>query len=145
MKTSPETYNLLVIEDDVSEQKLIRILVKNSGYSCTIKFLDDGTEALDFINKYPAPTSENEKIHLIFLDLNLPKVNGIDVLKTIKQSVLLRSTPIVILTTSNNENDIFQAYEAGASGFVRKPATIEEYERTLNAILRYWFDICILK
>lgn len=144
MAGTAETYNLLVIEDDLSEQKLIKMMVDKSGYSFIIKFLNDGEQAVNYVNSYPGSEEVFSKIHLIFLDLNLPKVNGINVLKAIKRNNSLLKTPVVVLTTSNNKSDINSAYEAGASGFVIKPSIIDDYENTIRQILGYWVGICLL-
>jgi CheY-like chemotaxis protein len=143
MVTTVEAYNLLVIEDDPSEQKLIRMMVKISGYPFTIKFLNDGEEAVNFIKSFPDKEELFGKVHLIFLDLNLPKVNGIEVLKTIRQNDILKKTPVVVLTTSNSKSDINLAYEAGASGFVRKPSLVDEYEKAIRKVFDYWFGTCL--
>lgn len=143
MATTVENYNLLVIEDDLSEQKLIRMIVKNTAFPCTIKFLDNGEDAVNFLVSYPDNLEVFTKIHLIFLDLNLPKVNGIEVLKAIRQNENLRKTPVVVLTTSNSKSDITQAYEAGAWGFVRKPSVVDDYENAVKKIFDYWFGLCL--
>jgi CheY-like chemotaxis protein len=144
MITEQETFNILVIEDELSEQKLIKMLIKNSGYNIKLKFINDGEEATKFISSFANNESINEKIDLIFLDLNLPKINGIVVLKTLKNNYHLKSIPVLVLTTSNNQSDINLAYIEGASGYIRKPAVFEEYEKKIEVILNYWLNICIL-
>jgi CheY-like chemotaxis protein len=144
MSGNEEIFNLLVIEDDPGEQKLIKIMVSGSGFNCNIKYMNDGEEAINFFDSLQAEEDGIEKFNLIFLDLNLLKINGIEVLKKIKQTPLLKNIPVVVLTTSNNKKDINMAYEAGASGYIRKPTTAEEYEKSIKIILQYWFEVCIL-
>ncbi len=143
MATTVDSYNLLVIEDDLSEQKLIKLMLKTSGYSFVTKFIDDGEEAVNFINSFIINKDVLGKIHLVLLDLNLPKVNGIDILKAIKSNQQLHQTPVVVLTTSNNKSDIISAYEAGASGYVRKPSSVDEYEKIIKQVFDYWFSACL--
>ena len=144
MASSAELYNLLVVEDDLSEQKLIKMMVNKSGYSFSIKFINDGEQAVNYVNSFPNSESEFSKIHLIFIDLNLPKVSGINVLKAIKGNIYLFKTPVVVLTTSDSKSDVSLAYEAGASGFVIKPSVIDDYENTIRKILEYWIGICLI-
>lgn len=144
MITEQETYNILVIEDEQSEQKLIKMLFKSSGYNVKLKFINDGEEAISFIGSFENNETNNEKIHLILLDLNLRKINGIEVLRTLKSNHLLKPVPVLVLTTSNNQSDIDLAYIEGASGYIRKPAVFEEYEKKIEVILNYWLNICIL-
>ena len=139
-----EVFNILVIEDDISEQKLIKMLIKDSGFNAEINILNDGEEAIHFINSSPETGELFPKIDLIFLDLNLPKINGIDVLLAIKRHKKLRILPVIVLTTSNSTNDVAIAYESGASGYIRKPSVIDEYEKTISGILHYWFEICLI-
>jgi CheY-like chemotaxis protein len=139
----PELYNILIIEDSVSEQKLLKLLFNNSGYTCNVNFLNNGEEAVNYFTNYTEEES-SEKPDLIFLDLNLPRIGGLEVLKTIKFNEKLKHTAVIILSTTNNKNEVMEAYESGASGFVRKPAAFEDYEKSLKVILQYWFDICVL-
>jgi CheY-like chemotaxis protein len=81
---------------------------------------------------------------LILLDLNLPKINGLNLLKHIKSSENIKKIPVVIFTTSNAEIDVNNCYENFACGYFRKPTTINEFELKINSILGYWFKSCIL-
>lgn len=144
MAVTEETHNLLVLEDDLSEQKLIKLMVEKSGHSLAIRFINNGEDAVNYINDYPISETVFTKIHLILLDLNMPKINGINILKTLKLNNHLHKIPVVVLTTSNNKNDINQAYDAGASGFVIKPNVIDEYENVIKQVFDYWFGICLL-
>lgn len=143
MNTTNEAYNLLVIEDDPSEQKLIKIIVKNSHPNFNINFIGNGEDALTYINTIATKNKSNGKINLVLLDLNIPKINGIEVLKAFKKSNKYKSVPVVILTTSNNLQDVERAYEAGASGYIRKPNVIQDYENVLNDLFHYWFKLCL--
>lgn len=141
---SSPVFNILIIEDDLSEQKLIKMMAKNSPYDIHFRFIDNGEEALEFIESYTEEQAAVERISLVLLDLNLPRVKGIELLKTIKQNKFLNRVPVVILTTSNNIVDITSAYESGASGYIRKPSIIDEYENTINGLFNYWFGLCLI-
>ncbi len=138
-----ETFNLLIIEDDPSEQKLLKMIITESGYNTHLKFISDGEEAIDFINSFPGLETIFNRINLVLLDLNLPKINGIEILESLKRNPLLKKVPAIILTTSHNKNDVEAAYNAGASGYIRKPSTIQEYEAAINTLFNYWFGICL--
>lgn len=138
-----ETFHLLIIEDDPSEQKLLKMIINETGYSAHLKFIRDGEEAINFINSFPGSETIFNRINLILLDLNLPKINGIEILECLKKNSLLKKVPAIILTTSHNKNDVETAYNTGASGYIRKPSTIQEYEAAINTLFNYWFGICI--
>jgi len=122
-----EPYDIIVVEDDPGEQKLLKIVLKDSEYIINLRFLNDGEEATNYFLDMKDEAKKIPKTDLIFLDLNLPKINGSEVLKTIKSVPAARKIPVVVLTTSANHNDVLMAYESGAAGFVRKPTVFEEY------------------
>lgn len=138
-----EIFNILVIDDDKSEQKLLKMIIKNSRFSSALKFLNDGEEAILFIEDFPNGDDLFRNINLIFLDLNLPKIDGIKVLESLRRKEALKRVPVVVLTTSSNHSDVQKAYAAGASGYVRKPAVIDDYEKIIFSVLHYWFEICL--
>jgi two-component system response regulator len=144
MNLSTESYHLLVIEDDQSEQKLLKMMIKGSSYNCNVDFINDGEEAINFIRKFSLNDDKSNKIDLILLDLNLPKVRGVEVLQAFRQNQYFKKVPIVVLTTSNNSTDVTDAYETGASGYIRKPSVIEEYEEAIKILFNYWFSLCLI-
>jgi DNA-binding response OmpR family regulator len=135
---------ILLIEDDLGDQKLIKRSIMKFNPNIKILVLPDGEEVIEYF-KVQKKNNPNTAIpDLILLDLNLPKINGLRVLKYIKSSENIKKIPVVILTTSNAETDVNNCYENFACGYFRKPTTINEFELKINSILSYWFESCIL-
>jgi CheY-like chemotaxis protein len=106
---------------------------------------DDGDDALDYLlreREYSALTAPRPK--LVLLDLNLPGTDGRDIIKGVRHAPHLRSLPIVVLTTSQSQQDIETCYANGANGYVLKRVGIQATQETLQALVRYWFVISVL-
>ena len=114
----------LLVEDDPDHAELITdVLMDNNGdgIKTNVILMKDGQEAIDFFQ-----SGMQSQISLVILDLNLPKVDGMDVLKFIKKNSRYSSVPVIVLSTSSNQKTIDEAYENGANGYFIKPATYEE-------------------
>ncbi len=128
-------FNLLIIEDDLGDLKLTKHAVKISFKDVNIVDCNSADKALTFL------TAENNSLDLpdlIILDLNLPKLCGLDFLKEVKTNEKLKHIPIVIFTNSNAKKDIRSAYENYASGYFRKPSEITEIIDVITIIINYW-------
>lgn len=134
-----ESIEILLVEDNPGDIELILMAFRESNFKCKITTVEDGQEALDYIlkkNKY-----KNAKTpYLILLDINLPKVNGLEILKTIKKDKTAKKIPVIMLTTSINEEDILKAYNNYANAYVNKPIDYSEFIDTVNSISTFWFD-----
>ncbi len=130
---------VLLIEDSKSDKELIMRLLKNhiTDKVFTVK---DGEEALEYIFAYGRYIERDINLfpRTVFLDLKLPKVNGIEVLKKIKSDERTKSIPVVIFTSSSGEKDMNESYRLGANSFVIKPINSEEFNRTVLEIGHYW-------
>ncbi|MBD2355978.1 response regulator [Tolypothrix sp. FACHB-123] len=131
---------LLVVEDSNEDFRMLqrlmrRMAVKNPIYRCT-----NGDEVLDLL--YQNSRSENPQKTLrpsvILLDLNLPGIDGRDILERLKQDISLREIPIVVFTTSSNPRDIEFCYQKGANGYLVKPMDAQELQKTIQAFVDYW-------
>ncbi len=124
--------NILLIEDDSIEiMKLNRALLSLKMNHKIIE-AHDGEDALNIlINKKKYPD-------IILLDLNMPKINGVEFLSILKKNVLLKFIPIIILTTSNNKKDILECYNIGVSGYIIKPLKYNDYVSKIEKIISYW-------
>lgn len=133
---------ILLIEDDEDHADIITeiMLDNHNGIEKDILLMRDGQEAIDYLKKVETNSDNNEifKIELVLLDLNLPKVEGMDILKFLKKSPRLRSIPVVILSTSSDKKTIAQAYENGADSFIVKPVSYDEFVRKLMDMEEYW-------
>lgn len=122
---------LLLIEDDeIERMKFKRVCVKNNFKHAVIE-ASNGEDALTFLNSDKLPD-------LILLDLNMPKMDGIEFLKKLKSTPALQFIPIIVLSTSNNYHDIKECYEIGTSGYMIKPLHFEEYQQKIISLLKYW-------
>ncbi len=136
--------NILLVEDDPDHAEIITEIMldghSKSDIEKEIILMKDGQEAIDYLKK--AETSvDNEvssQIELVLLDLNMPKVNGMEVLKYLKKSIKYRTVPVVILSTSSDKKTIAEAYDKGADSFIVKPISYDEFARKLMAMEEYW-------
>ena len=134
---------VLLVEDDPGDQELTRRALEDGEIAHELHVVGDGEEALDYLfcrgryaNPVDCPVPE-----LILLDLNLPKVTGKQVLEQIQNDARLRRTPVIVLTTSQQEADIQQCYDSGASAYIVKPVRIDDFIRMIHCIDEYWFEI----
>ena len=121
----------LLVEDDPDHAALITDVLEDNvdGIKTDVILKKDGQEAIDFIQ-----SKKKEQISLVILDLNLPKVDGMDVLKFIKKNSRYSSVPVIVLSTSSNQKTIDEAYENGANGYFTKPATYEELVKKVQIL-----------
>lgn len=140
MKTSCD---ILIIEDNQSDADLIIRSLQKIPFSPQYLHVQDGEEALDYLfseqNSKEHPLSEFPK--LIFLDLKMPKLNGLEVLRQIKANPQSKSTPVVILSSSNQEKDIRESFESGANSYVVKPMAYSDFTKVIQDSVTYWLKI----
>jgi CheY-like chemotaxis protein len=139
----PKSITLLIADDDPEDCMLARDALKEGRLSNDLRFVNDGEELLDYLKrrgKY-ADAASSPRPGLILLDLNMPKKDGREALKEIKADPELRHVPIVILTTSQAEEDIFRSYDFGVSSFITKPVSFQGLVEVMKALGRYWFDV----
>lgn len=140
----PESYILLVEDNPDDEALTIRALKKNNLVS-DLKVVRDGAEALDFLfcrGKY-RDRAPDQHPRVILLDLKLPKVDGLEVLKALQADETLRVLPVIILTTSNEDKDIMSSYQLGANSYIRKPVDFDEFLEALRQLGMYWLNMNI--
>ncbi len=124
--------DILLIEDDTIEiMKLQRTLSKLQLKHNIVK-ANNGEEALDILK------SGNSSPDIILLDLNMPRMSGIEFLEILKADPVLKYLPTIILTTSENRADLLKCYQIGIAGYVIKPLKYEDYQSKLNKVLEYW-------
>lgn len=124
--------SILFIEDDVVETMKMNRTVNKLGVSYDIKEAKNGEEALKLLE------TKNNLPDIILLDLNMPKINGIEFLKILKNDETLKYIPTIILTTSSNRKDVLECYKIGIAGYVLKPLKYEDYVSKLEKVLSYW-------
>ncbi|WP_414542682.1 response regulator [Nostoc sp. CCY0012] len=130
-------------DDDEDDSMLVREALAESELPMDLYFVSNGEELLDYLynrGKY-AHKNQAPRPGLILLDLNMPKKNGLEVLKDIKQDPSLRHIPVVVLTTSESKEDIYHTYDLGANSFIVKPVTFASLVEVMKNIGKYWFEI----
>ena len=124
--------NILLIEDDAIEVMKLHRVISSKGLNHSIVEANNGVEALDILQKKEALPD------IILLDLNMPKINGIEFLSILKADEVLKHLPTIVLTTSNNQKDVLECYKIGIAGYVIKPLKYEDYVQKIEAVLKYW-------
>ena len=134
---------ILMADDDSDDRQLTEEALEDARLINDIRFVENGEELLDYLRrrgKY-APPAEAPRPGLILLDLNMPRKDGRTVLAEIKQDPDLRTIPVVVLTTSKSDEDIYRSYDLGVNSYVVKPVTFEALVDTLQTLEKYWFEI----
>jgi two-component system, chemotaxis family, response regulator Rcp1 len=135
MKSVPE---LLIVDDNPADVSLAREALTASAYCGQISSVADGAEALAFLERR-GKYADARRPDLVFLDLNLPKRDGLAVLAAMKATPELRRIPVVIFSTSQLSKDISRSYELGANCYVSKPGNLTDFFSTMKTIEQFWF------
>jgi CheY-like chemotaxis protein len=131
---------VLLVEDNPGDAQLTRIALSDGKMCINLSLTEDGVEALEFLRKQ-GKYAEAPHPDLILLDLNLPRKDGREVLADIKADPRLRRIPVVILTTSQSDEDILQAYELAANCFITKPVDFDQFVKIVKSIEDFWFTV----
>ena len=136
----PKLIDILLVEDDEGDVLLTKKALANGKIYNSLNVAKDGVEALAFLrqegeyNNAPRPD-------LILLDLNMPRMDGRETLAQIKQDENLRSIPVVVLTTSDSDQDVLQSYDLQASCYITKPVDLKQFTSVVRAIKDFWFSV----
>lgn len=132
--------SILLIEDDAIHMKLIKRALEKSGYGDNIINLDDGEKAIAYL--FPKDKKEKHSLpRLIIMDINLPKINGIEVLRKIKEDERLRIIPVVMLTTSSNRMDMEKCFKYNANSYIVKPLDFQNFMDKMKNVAQYWLEV----
>ena len=140
MAQQPEVMNILLVEDNPGDIRLTQEAFKEGTIPKTLHVVKDGVEAMEFLRQR-GKYAEAPMPDIILLDLNLPRKDGREVLADIKADEHLRFIPVIILTTSDNEQDISRAYSLYANCFVTKPVDLEQFIFIIRQIEIFWFQV----
>ena len=138
--SSIQPVEILLVEDNPGDIRLTQESLKESKVFNNLHVVKDGESAMEFLNK-KGQYKEVPRPNLILLDLNLPKMNGQEVLAIIKQNEELKTIPVVILTSSEADEDIVKSYNLHANCYITKPVDLEKFIDVVNAIDSFWFGI----
>lgn len=138
-----EPIRILLADDDEDDRFLIQEAFSENKLKNNLNFVADGEELMDYLlhrDKYSDPAS-SPRPDLILLDLNMPKKDGREALKEIKNDAVLKRIPVVVLTTSAAEEDILKTYDMGVNSFITKPVTFDGMVDIIKTLNKYWFQI----
>ncbi|MDP3274728.1 MAG: response regulator [Deltaproteobacteria bacterium] len=134
---------ILLADDDVDDREMARDALVESRLKNEMRFVEHGVELLEYLchrGKYAVPSSA-PRPGLILLDLNMPKMDGREALCEIRRNPDLRRIPVIIMTTSQAEEDIARSYDLGANSFIKKPINFVALVEVMRSLGRYWFEI----
>lgn len=138
-----EAFHILLVEDEEAHAELTCRAIRKTGNTSPIDIVTDGEQALDYVfnrgkyadkNRFPYPD-------LILLDLKLPGIDGIEILRQIKEHPFLRRIPVIVLTTSQREEDIASSYGYHANSYLTKPVGLKEFEKKVMQMDLYWTNL----
>ena len=129
---------ILLVEDNSDDIELMKRAMRKSTVKCELKVVMDGLQAIEYLKS----KNINEYMpNLIILDLNLPKISGLDLLKKIRSMIKFKNIPIVVLSTSREESDLLRAYQLHSKSYIRKPVGFSKFMHVLDRVIEYWLDI----
>jgi CheY-like chemotaxis protein len=131
---------ILLVEDNLGDVRLTEEALKESKLLLNVHVVGDGVEALAFL-KREGNFSDAPHPDLIFLDLNLPRMDGHEFLSIIKDDPDFRRIPVVILTVSKSEEDVFKTYDQHANCYITKPVNMDQFEKVVKSVKDFWFTI----
>jgi DNA-binding response OmpR family regulator len=129
---------ILLVEDDANDAELVRMTLEENKIANDIVHVWDGAEALDYLKRQGPFCNEGEEPTLVILDLKLPKVSGLEVLSKIRNDEKLKLMPVVIFTSSQQEQDIIEGYRLGTNGYVVKPMDFHKFVEAVKLLGLFW-------
>lgn len=134
-------FHILLVEDSQVDAHLTRAALEENRFAVSMHHVTDGIEALDYLRQQGQNFKDGLRPDLILLDLNMPRMNGREFLTAMKADSNLSDIPVVILTTSDVEQDVIASYKLGAAGYVTKPVDLEQFIHAINQLGNYWFKL----
>jgi two-component system, chemotaxis family, response regulator Rcp1 len=137
-------FHILLVEDSRADVKIIERALRDGNVEHRLTVIHDGRKALEYLLRLRHPDATDDlEPDLILLDLNLPGIDGCQVLTQIKNDPLLRIIPVVVLTTSRRDEDVLQTYQAGANTYIQKPSEYPHYRDLVLTLQRYWHETAL--
>jgi two-component system, response regulator len=138
----PSDVEILLVEDNPTDAELCIRALKKHNLANKLVWVKDGAEALDFLFGTGAGEGQPPaKPKVVLLDLRLPKVDGIEVLRRIKSDERTKSIPVVVVTSSKEDRDVTESYKLGVNSYISKPVVFEEFSETMSRLGMYWLLI----
>jgi CheY-like chemotaxis protein len=132
---------VMLIEDNIDHAELVIRTLEEHRIANKVRHFLDGQSALDYLfrsGEFSEPSIDTQRPHVILLDLRLPRIDGIDVLKAVKENSELKTIPVIILTTSEAEKDVAKAYYHNANSYLVKPVGFDEFKKLMDDLGFYW-------
>ena len=141
-----DAIEVVLIDDNPADQEIARRVFGSRSTVCRLRILSDGDQALTYLdpNLNDEVFGSKELPDLILMDINMPRLSGLDVLRAVKADKSLRHIPVLMLTTSSLESDILDSYRCGCSGYILKPIDVLHFSSLLAELLHYWTHVATL-
>ena len=133
--TEPEAIDILLVEDNPNDAELTQRALRKTNLGARVVVARDGAEALEYL------LGDRPKPRVIFLDLKLPKIDGIEVLRRTRSDERVRAIPVVVLTSSQEEKDVSECYELGVNSYVVKPVEFDNFYKAIGDLATYWLGL----
>jgi len=146
MESAAQSAVVLLAEDNEADQNLARRVLARGMVRCDLRIVSNGEQAMQYLrSEGPFADGEaNPRPHLLLLDIHMPRMSGLEVLRAVKQDHSLRSIPTVMLTTSSADEDLVGSYTAGCNSYVKKPVDLPEFIQALEQLGVYWLKLVAL-
>lgn len=143
LRNPPETFEILLVEDNPGDARLAQEALKEGRMASRLKVVVDGVEAMTYLRR-EGSFGDAPRPHLVLLDLNLPRKDGRQVLAEMKADPELRRIPVVVLTTSQAEQDVGRSYDLHANCYITKPVDLDRFISVVRSIEEYWCSVVTL-
>ena len=140
---SPVPIDVLLVDDSPQDVRLTREALKGSRFRFHLRVASNGEEALAILRNQGRHANAAQT-NLVLLDLNMPRMDGFEMLAVMKEDATLKCIPVVVLTTSDAESDVLRTYKLHANAYVTKPARVDQFESTMKAIENFWIGVAKL-
>ena len=135
---------ILIAEDDADDRYLMKTALEETGVTEVVEYVENGVEVMSFLESINEDNGELNYPQFILLDLNMPKMDGREVLKKIKSNDSFRKIPVIVFSTTKNQLEVKRCYDLGANTYIVKPVTYDSLVDTIREICTYWFNTATL-
>ncbi|MEP7108756.1 MAG: response regulator [Ferruginibacter sp.] len=135
---------ILIAEDDADDRYLMKTALEETGITEEVEYVENGVEVIDYLESISEENGEINYPKFILLDLNMPKMDGREVLKKMKSNDVYRKIPVIVFSTTKNQLEVKRCYDLGANTYIVKPVSYDILVETIREICTYWFNTATL-